>query len=118
MYFRRAFLRLEGESAKNRNSIKRRCLLFTIPVISLNKHDLLSDVLGLFGSTEPNHIADSWICLLVRVSHTHTSTNTDVEAFKVSILVGDGDETDIVGEHINVVVRRNSYRDFELLEYV
>lgn len=45
---------------------------------------------------------------------THASTNGDVESGKFAIRVGDSDETDIVGEDIDVVERWNGNSDFEL----
>ena len=45
---------------------------------------------------------------------THTATSGHVETDKFTLLVDDSDETDVVGEEINVIVWRDSNSNLEL----
>ena len=92
--------------------------LLTIAVVSLHSHDLLSDGDTLLDSAETEDAAQARVGLLVTVSYAHTATGRDVEASKVTVLVDDGDEADVVGEDVDIVCRRNSDRDFELPTHV
>lgn len=90
--------------------------LCTVPIVSLHQHDLLSDELALFRCTESDHIADARVRLLIGMCDTHTTTDADVEAFQIAALVGNSDEADVIGEDVNVIIRRNGDCDFELYD--
>ena len=79
-------------------------LLSTVTVVPLDKHNLLSNFDALRDRAEPENVANSRIRLLVPVGDTHTSSGGDVEAGKVTVLVNDGDEADVVCEDIDIVV--------------
>lgn len=91
-----------------------RHLLNTVTMISLDEHDLLSDVLALLGCAETNKTSSTGVGLLVSMGHTHTTSNSDIEALKLAILAHNSDETQVVSEDINVVGGRNSNSNFEL----
>lgn len=92
--------------------------LLTVAVVSLHDHDLLSDGDTLLDSAEPEDAAQARVGLLVTVRHAHTTTGRNIEASEVAVLVDDSDEADVVGEDVDIVRRRNSDRDFELLTHI
>ena len=91
--------------------------LLTIAVVSLHNHDLLSDGDTLLDSAETEDAAQARVGLLVTVSYAHTATGRDVEASKVTVLVDDGDEADVVGEEIDIILRWDSDSNFILERY-
>ena len=91
-------------------------LLSTVTVVPLDKHNLLSNFDALRDRAEPENVANSRIRLLVPVGDTHTSSGGDVEAGKVTVLVNDGDEADVVGKHVNIVSGGNRDCNLELRE--
>ena len=60
--------------------------------------------MSLSDSAEAQYASKTRICLLVAVSDTHATTCSDVEARELALVVDDGDEADIVGEDIDVVL--------------
>ena len=90
--------------------------LLTIAVVSLHNHDLLSDGDTLLDSAETEDAAQARVGLLVTMRHAHTTTGRDVEASKVTVLVDDGDEADVVSEYVYIVRRRNSNSDLKLFQ--
>ena len=89
-------------------------LLCAIPVIPLDEHYLLSHVKPLFGCTETEYTAQSWVGLFVSVGHTHPSTCRDIESFQIAILPYNSDKPNIIGKHINIIRRWYRYCYFEL----
>ena len=83
-------------------------------MITLDQHDLLCNDLTLVDGTETKNITQSWVSLLVSVGDTHTTTSGHIETDKFTLLVDDSDETDVVGEEINVIVWRDSNSNLEL----
>jgi hypothetical protein len=86
-------------------------VLNTITVISLY---LLRDVLPLFWRTKANKTAKTRVGLLVSVCNTHSTTNRDVEAFELPVLIKDDDETKVIGKDVYIVGWPNRYCNFEL----
>jgi hypothetical protein len=68
----------------------------------------------LLDITEPNDGTSTGIGLLVTVRDTHTSSYRDVEASKLTLLVGDGNKPDIIGIDINIIDWWDCNSDFEL----
>ena len=71
-------------------------LLGSVAIVSLYKHDLLSDIQGLRGRTISEYVSQTRVGLFVTVSDTHTSAGSNVEASELAVLVDDGDEADVV----------------------
>ena len=46
--------------------------------------------------------------------HTHATADADVEALQLAILADNGNETEIIGEHVDVVCGWYGNSDFEL----
>lgn len=46
--------------------------------------------------------------------HTHATTDADVEALQLAILADDGNETEIIGEDVDIVCGWYGNGDFEL----
>jgi hypothetical protein len=49
------------------------------------------------------------------MSHTHASPSRDIEPSKITTLVGNGNETDIIGEEVDII--RGWYSDGDLELY-
>lgn len=79
----------------------------TVTEIALDEHDLLTGLDGLLGGDEADDIGDAGVGLLVTVGHTHASSDGHVETGKRAVLVGDGDEAQVMGVNIDIVVRRD-----------
>lgn len=116
MYFRRAFLRL-----KKKNFVKKSVqsgiwvdILDTITVISLHEHYLFRNIFALIRCTKSKEAAKARVGLFVSVSDTHSTTNSNIEAFELAVSTDDGDETHIIGKDVNIVRWRNRYCNFEL----
>ena len=84
----------------------------------MNQHDLLRNNLTLVNGTETENVTQPWVSLFVSVGDTHTTTSGHVETDKFTLLVNDSDETDIVGEEINIIVWRDSNSNLELKRQV
>lgn len=89
-------------------------LLSTVTVVPLDKHDLLSNLHTLSDRAETEDIADSWVRLLVSVCDTHASPGGDVETGKVTVLVNDGDEANVISEYVDIVCWGDRDCNFEL----
>lgn len=86
-----------------------------VAVVPLGEHDGLSDGVALLGRDETKDGAETRVSLGVRVGDTHASSGGDVEAEQLlRLLVHDRDEADVVGEDVDVVVRRDGYGNLEL----
>ena len=80
----------------------------------MNQHDLLRNDLTLVNGTETKNVTQPRVSLFVSVGDTHTTTSGHVEADKFTFLVDDSDETNIVGEEINIIVWRDGNSNLEL----
>ena len=89
-------------------------VLSAIPVVSLHKHDLLRNKSALFRRAETNNASNTRVSLLVSMRHTHATADADVEALQLAILADNGNETEIIGEHVDVVCGWYGNSDFEL----
>lgn len=85
-------LRLQNLIQLSVNRPKELDSLRAIPVISLGEHDMFSDVFTLFDCAESNDVPNTWIRLLVSMSHAHATANANIEASEFTILIDDGDE--------------------------
>ena len=80
----------------------------------MDKHNLLGNDDALLDGAETNDGTGARVRLLVPMGHTHASTDGDVETSEFTLLVNNGDETDVIGKDIYVVVRRDRNGDLEL----
>lgn len=99
-----------------------RCTHSVLPVLSvtmvpLDQHDALSNLRTILSGDETDDITQSRVGLLVTVSNTHTTTNTNVVTNDLVVL-NNGNETDVVGEDVNGVVRRDGDGDLEFTREV
>lgn len=92
--------------------------LYTVAVVSLDQHDLLRHVFTLFHCAKTENIGCSGICLLVCMGYTHSTSGSDIESGEFTSLIHNRDETNIVGEDVDVIRRRDSDSDFELKVWV
>ena len=100
VYFSRACLRSE-------RSPKSRC----------TRHHLLGDLHRLIRTAEADHVAGPREGVGLAVRHAHAAADHDVVADDAAAFL-DGDEPEIVREHVDVVVRRQRDRDLELARHV
>lgn len=86
-------------------------------MVPLDQHDALSNLRTILSGDETDDITQSRVGLLVTVSNTHTTTNTNVVTNDLVVL-NNGNETDVVGEDVNGVVRRDGDGDLEFTREV
>lgn len=86
-------------------------------MVPLDQHDALSNLRAILGGDETDDITQSRVGLLVTVSNTHTTTNTNVVTNDLVVL-NNGNETNVVGEDVNGVVRRDGDGDLEFTREV
>ena len=89
-------------------------VLCTVPVVSLDQHDFLRYVFSLLHCAETEDIGGSGVRLLVCVGYAHSTSSSHVEPGEFTVLTQDCDETDIVGEDVDVIRRRDGDGNFEL----
>ncbi len=89
-------------------------LLGTVAVVSLYQHDLLGDFAALCYSAETDNCTSARVRLLITMSYTHTSTDGDVEASELALLISDCDETNVIGKDVDVVEWWDGNSNFEL----
>jgi hypothetical protein len=85
-------------------------------MIPLHKHDFLGNIFALFRGAEAKNAARARIGLFIAMGNTHTTTGSDVEALELAVSVNDRDKTNVVGEEVNIVCRRNGNSNLELWE--
>ena len=88
--------------------------LYTVAIVSLDQHDLLRHVFTLFHCAKTENIGCSGICLLVCMGYTHSTSSSDIESGESTSLIHNRDETNIVGEDVDVIRRGDGDCDFEL----
>lgn len=86
-------------------------------MVPLDQHDALSNLRTILSGDETDDITQSGVGLLVTVSNTHTTTNTNVVTNDLVVL-NNGNETNVVGEDVNGVVRRDGDGDLEFTREV
>lgn len=91
--------------------------VLSVTVVPLDQHDALSNLLTVLRSDETNDITQTRVGLLVTVGNTHTTTNADIVTNDF-VVFNDGNETNIIGEDVNSVVRRDSDGDLEFTRQV
>ena len=82
--------------------------------VALHRHHGFGDGDRVLGSAEAHHVGGARIGVRLAVGHAHAAADRDVPAGDVAGLVEDGDEAEIVREHVDVVRRRHRDRDLEL----
>lgn len=88
--------------------------LDAVPIVSLSQHNLLCYEWSLLNGTKPNDISNARVRLFVTVGHTHATAHCDIKTFQFAIFVDDSDEAEVIGKNVDIVVRRDSDRNFEL----
>lgn len=81
-------------------------------MVPLDQHDALSNLGTILSCDETDDITQSRVGLLVTVSNTHTTTNANIVTNDLVVL-NNGNETNIVGEDVNGIVRRDGDGDLE-----
>ena len=83
-------------------------------MVSLYQHDLLCNIFALLGCAETDQTGQARVSLLVPVCDTHATSNRNIEPFQFAIVADYSNETEIVGEHIDIVCGRYRNSNFEL----
>lgn len=83
----------------------------------MNQHNLLGYHFTLLNCAEAEDVTQSRVRLFVTMGHTHATTCGYIESSKLTLLVHNGDETEIIREEIYVVVWRYRDSDFELTRH-
>ena len=86
----------------------------SISIVSLDQHNFLCPFLSLFIRSIAENVTKSWVCLLVPVGDAHTSSSSHVETRQIPGFVWNGDETNVVGKDINVIIWGHGNSNFEL----
>lgn len=81
-------------------------------MVPLDQHNALSNLGTILSCDETDDITQSRVGLLVTVSNTHTTTNANIVTNDLVVL-NNGNETNIVGEDVNGIVRRDGDGDLE-----
>lgn len=81
-------------------------------MVPLDQHDALSNLGTILSCDETDDITQSRVGLFVTVSNTHTTTNANIVTNDLVVL-NNGNETNIVGEDVNGIVRRDGDGDLE-----
>ncbi|TKW57249.1 hypothetical protein CTA1_2221 [Colletotrichum tanaceti] len=92
--------------------------VLAVAVVALDEHDLLAGNVDLVRLDVAEHAANLGVRLLVVVGGTHTATGEQIEALEVAVLALDGDQTNVVGVDVGVVVGRDGDGDLELSRQV
>lgn len=91
--------------------------VLSVTVVPLDQHDAFGNLFTVLRSDETNDITQSRVGLLVTVSNTHTTTNTDIVTNDL-VVFNDGNETNVVGEDVHSIVWRDSDGDLEFTREV
>jgi hypothetical protein len=86
----------------------------TVTIVPLSQHDRLGNLVSIFLLDETKDIRQSRVGLFVGVRNTHTTTSGNIVSLNSATGIGDGNESDIVGQDIDRVVGRDSDGDLEL----
>lgn len=130
VYFRRAFCgRVNGGTsvilAANLSTVgcvslfgfeQERHSLDSVSVVTLHKKDCLCYLVTAIGRHETEHASGSRICLLIRVRYPHSTSSRDVESYEAARFVRYRNESHIVREDVDVIIRRYSDSNFKLWE--
>ena len=99
--------------------LSRACLrLAAIAEVALHEHHLLGDVDRLLGPAEAHDVGGAREGLGLAVGHAHAAADGDVVADHLAVLARDGDEAQVLGEHVDVVGRRHRDHGLELARQV
>ncbi|KAJ2512809.1 hypothetical protein GGI11_004620 [Coemansia sp. RSA 2049] len=89
-----------------------------VAVIALHKHDGLGDSHGVFCCNEAQTRRQTRIRLGVVVCHAHAAADHDVVADNALRVVENGNQSEVVGNNIDVVLGRNGNRNLELARQI
>ena len=81
--------------------------------VALHGDDRFGDLHRVLGLAEAHHVGGARISVGLAMGHAHAAADGDVPARDVAVLVEDGDEAEIVREHVDVVRRRHRDHDLE-----
>ena len=85
----------------------------TVAMVALRGEYRFGDDEQLLRGDETDQMPEQGIGAGVTVAGTHAATNADVESCELAVL-DDGDEAEIMGEHVDIVVRWHGKGDLEL----
>jgi hypothetical protein len=88
--------------------------LGSIPIVTLSEKNALCDLETVFNRTEAQNVASPRIRFFVGVSDAHSTSSRDIEADETPFAIRDGNESNIIGENVDVVIRRYGNGNFEL----
>ena len=91
--------------------------LFAVAEVALGDDDGRGDIDQLARGDEADHVADARVGLGVAVGRAHAAADHQVEAGQHAVFEN-GDEAQVVGEHVHVVDRRHREADLELARQV
>ena len=89
-----------------------------VAVVALHRQHRRGDVQHLVRGDEADHAAQPRPGLRIAVAGAHAAADGDVEAGQVAVLADDGDQAQIVGEHVHVVERWHRHGHLELARQV
>jgi hypothetical protein len=90
----------------------------TVAIISLDQHDLFRYIASLLDSAESQQTASPRIGIPVSKRGPHTSSYDNIEPSEFTILAHNGDESEIVGEHVYIIARGYGDGNFKLKTFV
>jgi hypothetical protein len=91
--------------------------ILAVTVVALNAHRVLGNRDDVLRRAKTHDVAQARERGSDIVRHAHPSADTDVVAHDASIL-DDGDEPEVVREHVDVIRRRNGNGDLEFSRQV
>ena len=86
--------------------------------VALHGDDRFGDRHRIFGRAEAHDIGGARISVRLAMGHAHAAADRDVPAGDVAVVVEDGDEAEIVREHVDVVRRRHRHHDLEFARQI
>ena len=86
-------------------------------MIPLNEEDGFSRFVAMLRSHKSKNVAKSRIRLFIGMSYTHSTTRGDVEPNQATPFSSYGDEADVVGKHVHIIIWWDSESYFELRKY-
>mmetsp|Transcript_16858 Transcript_16858/g.22145 ORF Transcript_16858/g.22145 Transcript_16858/m.22145 type:complete len:212 (-) Transcript_16858:89-724(-) len=91
----------------------------TVTMITLSSKNTLHNLHDVFLGNKSKVISSSCKCAFLVVRATHTTSNHDVETLKFTgLIIGNNDNTDIIGVKIKGVISRHSNTNLELTRQV
>ena len=76
-----------------------------IAEVALHQHDFFGDIDRLLGRAEAHDVGGARIGFRLAVRHAHAAADRDIPADHLALRIGDGDEAQVLREHVDVVVK-------------